>query len=358
MPMLLALIERLARRHDVLVIAINQEPEACDYPLLGAHVVNLGSSAQHRLVNWASRLTLLRSALKSFGRPLDVLHAFWVHPPGSLAIAVGAWIDVPVVVSVGGGELTWLPEIGYGGQGSLRTRTVISATVRRATVVSAPSAYALQSLRKLRKDALWLPMGVADSFFQNGTAEGNGSSKRLLHVASLNRVKDQTTLMHAMRLVSDVLPDVRLDCIGVDTLDGRIQDLAHDLGISSVVQFHGVLPVDELLPFYRKAHVYVQSSLHESMGAAVLEASAAAVPIVGTAVGLVAEMSPQAAVAVRAGDAEALAGGILSLLSDEEQRTRVGHEAQKFARMYDADWTVSQLEAVYRMAAVRGRARD
>jgi glycosyltransferase involved in cell wall biosynthesis len=190
---------------------------------------------------------------------------------------------------------------------------VISATVRWATVVSAPSAYALQSLRKLRKDALWLPMGVADNFFQTGTADANGSSKRLLHVASLNRVKDQTTLMHAMRLVSDVLPDVRLDCIGVDTLEG----------ISSAIRFHGVLPVDELLPFYRRSHVYVQSSLHESMGASVLEASAAGVPIVGTAVGLVAEMSPHAAVAVREGDAEALARGILSLLSDEEQRKRV-----------------------------------
>lgn len=162
---------------------------------------------------------------------------------------------------------------------------MISATVRWATVVSAPSAYALQSLRKLRKDALWLPMGVADNFFQTGTADANGSSKRLLHVASLNRVKDQTTLMHAMRLVSDVLPDVRLDCIGVDTLEGRIQGLAHDLGISSAIRFHGVLPVDELLRFYRRSHVYVQSSLHESMGASVLEASAAGVPIVGTAVG-------------------------------------------------------------------------
>jgi glycosyltransferase involved in cell wall biosynthesis len=201
-------------------------------------------------------------------------------------------------------------------------------------------------------------MGVADSFFQTGMADANGNSKRLLHVASLNRVKDQTTLMHAMRLVSEVRGDVQLDCLGVDTLDGRIQSVADDLGISSAVRFHGVLPVDELLPFYRKAHVYVQSSLHESMGASVLEASAAGVPIVGTAVGLVAEMSPQAAVAVRPGDAEALAQAILSLLSDEEQRARLGYEAQKFARMYDANWSVAHLEAIYQKAANRGATRD
>ena len=356
-PVLLALIERLARRHQVLVVAINQEPEACEYDLLGAHVVNLGAPLGHWTISWASRLTRLLSSLKAFGGSFDVLHAFWAHPPGSLAIAAGAWLGVPVVASIGGGELEWLPEISYGGQGTFRSHAVIAATVSRATVVSAPSVYVMQSLRKLRKDALWLPMGVADHFFQARTRDSNRSPKRLLHVASLNSVKDQTTLMHAMRKVADVRADVQLDCIGVDTLGGRIQRLACDLGISGAVRFHGVLPVDELLPFYRRADVFVQSSLHESMGAAVLEASAAGVPIVGTAVGLVAEMSPHAAVAVPPRDAESLSRGILALLADEEFRSRLGQEAKKFAKTYNADWTSLQLENIYQKVANSGASR-
>jgi glycosyltransferase involved in cell wall biosynthesis len=173
----------------------------------------------------------------------------------------------------------------------------------------------------------------------------------------LNSVKDQTTLMHAMRNVVNVRADVQLDCIGVDTLEGRIQRLACDLGISDAVRFHGVLPIDELLPFYRRAHVYVQSSRHESMGAAVLEASSAGVPIVGTAVGLVAEMSPHAAVAVPVGDAESLARGILTLLADEEFGSRLGQEAKNFAKTYNADWTFSQLENIYQKVASRGASR-
>jgi hypothetical protein len=31
----------------------------------------------------------------------------------------------------------------------------------------------------------------------------------------------------------------------------------------------------------------------------------------------------------------------------EEQRLPLGHEAQKFARMYDANWSVAQWEAIY-----------
>lgn len=349
-PVLLALIERLARRHEVFVVAINQEPQACKYNLLGAHVVNLGS-AEDRPTHWGKRVGQLLSALNSFGGGFDILHAFWAHPPGSLAIAAGKLMGVPVMISIGGGELVWLPEIGYGGQGAWRSRVMISATLRMATVVSAPSEYTLRPLRKVRDDAQWLPLGVDRKFFQQRTANELAKEKRILHVASMNQVKDQVTLMKAIRQVHDVFPNVRLDCIGVDTLDGQVQRLARDLGISDVVRFHGVLPVNDLLPFYRQTHVYVQSSLHESMGAAVLEASAAGIPIVGTDVGLVAEMSPKAALAVPTKDADALARAILNLVTCEKNRAEMGQEAQKFARTYDADWSSSVLEGIYRQAS-------
>ena len=42
----------------------------------------------------------------------------------------------------------------------------------------------------------------------------------------------------------------------------------------------------------------------------------------------------------------------------EEQRLPLGHEAQKFARMYDANWLVAQLKAIYQTAAGRGARRD
>jgi glycosyltransferase involved in cell wall biosynthesis len=350
-PVLLALIERLTKRHQVLVVAVHQEPQPSAYDLLGAHVVNLGALPKGRLRNWGVRLRQFLAALKSYGGNFDVIHAVWAHPCGSLAVAAAAWLDVPVVVSIGGGELAGLPEIDYGGQLKLRTRMAISTAVRRATVVSAPSAFTLRPLRKLRPDALWLPLGAANAFFQDPRARPSGREVRLLQVAGLNPVKDQSTLMKAMRRVLDVRPDISLDLIGVDTLGGEMQRLAASLGISEGVRFHGPLPVDALLPFYRRADVYVQSSLHESMGAAVLEASAAGVPVVGTAVGLVAEMSPHSALAVPTRDADALARAILSLCDGEEERLRLGRAARAFAHAFSADWSASVLEEVYRRAS-------
>jgi glycosyltransferase involved in cell wall biosynthesis len=180
-----------------------------------------------------------------------------------------------------------------------------------------------------------------------------GPPWRLLHVASLNRVKDQGTLLRALRLVIDAgrltpsLGLVNLDLVGEDTLGGRVQQLAADLGLSGAVRFHGFRPVDEIIPLYHQAHLYVQSSLHESQGVALCEAAAAGVPTVSTAVGLAAELAPDAAWVVPPGNAPALAEGIITLLTDRERRERLGRTAQIWAETHDADWTARAFEEIY-----------
>jgi glycosyltransferase involved in cell wall biosynthesis len=139
-----------------------------------------------------------------------------------------------------------------------------------------------------------------------------------------------------------------------DSAHGSVQRLAAELGLEAVVKFHGYKPVEEIVPFYHRAHVYVQTSLFENTPAAVLEAGAAGLPTVGTAVGLVVEMAPAAALAVPVRDPEALAQGVLALLANEQKRSSLGRAAQQFARNHDVEWTAGRLEEIY--AAVARRA--
>jgi glycosyltransferase involved in cell wall biosynthesis len=348
-PVLLALIDRLASRHEVVVVSLDANTEPSEYELLGARVVNLGLIRARNRLSWAAvTLGKLMSALRAAGGGFDLLHAFWLYPQGTLAVAAGALLCRPVVTSIGGGELVWLPTIRYGGMRTLRSRITMSATLRSASAVSAPSMHVMRSATRVRPDSQWLPTGVDTTVFRGSIKRACGAPWRLVHVAGLNEVKDQETLLRAVRQVADVCPHIVLDCIGVDALNGRVQALARDLGIADIVRFHGVLTVDEIVTFYEKAHVFVQSSLHESMGAAVLEASAAGVPTVGTNVGIVAEMAPRAAVAVPVSDPDALAKGVVELLENSQRREAIALAAQDFARTYSADWTVAQFEALYR----------
>jgi glycosyltransferase involved in cell wall biosynthesis len=353
-PVLLSLIERLARRHEVVVVSLDPKTKSSEYELLGARVVNLGLiKARTRLSRSAVTLGKLLSTLRAAGGGFDLLHAFWVFPQGTLAVAAGSLLRVPVVVSIGGGELVWLPTIHYGGMRTLRSRIIASATLRSASAVSAPSMYVTRSATGFRHDIQWLPTGVDTTIFRGSIKRTCGAPWRLIHVAGLNEVKNQETLLRAVQQVANVCPHIVLDCIGVDTLNGRVQALARDLGIVDIVRFHGVLTVDKIVPFYQNAHLFVQSSLHESMGAAVLEASAAGVPTVGTNVGIVAEMAPRAAVAVPVRDHGALAKGIVELLENSPRREALALAAQDFARTYNADWTVAQFDELYRRVVER-----
>jgi glycosyltransferase involved in cell wall biosynthesis len=303
--------------------------------------------ALRRLVSW----------LRAEGGRFDVLHAFWAGRPGSLAVVAGRLLRVPVVVSIGGGELVWLPDIGYGGQGSWVARAKTSLVMQGASAVTACSRYSLKPLAEKRSDALWLPWSVDCKLFDASPGRAPGPPWRLLHVASISRVKDQATLLRALRLVLDSGCKAELDLIGEDTLDGSLQRTASELGLGASVRFQGFLPQDEVVPFYRQAHLYVQSSLHENTPVVVLEAAAAGVPTVGTAVGLVAEFAPEAALAVPVRNPEALAQGILTLLGNQELRERLGCAAQQFVRTHNADWTAAQFEAVYAKLVEHAKAR-
>jgi glycosyltransferase involved in cell wall biosynthesis len=180
-----------------------------------------------------------------------------------------------------------------------------------------------------------------------------GGPARLVHVASLNLVKDQRTLLRALAELAQRGASFEMDIVGEDTLHGEMQNLAAQLGLVSRVRFHGFLPRRQLRPIVEAAHLMLLSSRHETGPLAVLEAAVAGVPTVGTCVGHVAEWAPGAAVAVPVGDAAAMAAATLQLLADEERRLGIAREAQRRVLAEDADYTALRFRALYaRLAAV------
>src|SRR5712671_1591033 len=97
-PTLLALIERLARRHDVVVYVLRYHEHASTYALLGATVRDLGRPSGLR-----QQYARVLAALKQDG-PFDVVHGYWGLPAGLVAAAAGRRLAVPSVVTCDSGE--------------------------------------------------------------------------------------------------------------------------------------------------------------------------------------------------------------------------------------------------------------
>jgi glycosyltransferase involved in cell wall biosynthesis len=339
-PALLWLIERLVRRHEVIVYALHYLERPTTYALLGATVRDLGRPKGLRRQHAA-----LMAALRADG-PFDVLHAYWALPAGFVASAAGRRLGVPTLTTLDSGEFVAIPAIGYGLQRSWRQRLAVAATLRLSSQVTVCTAYQERLARAHGATPIVLPIGVDTSQFTRGSAQ-DGPPWRLLHAANLNPVKDQPTLLKAFQSVRTQFGDVHLDIVGHDTLAGAMQRLACDLGIDSHVTFHGFLPSDAMVPLYQRAHLCVLSSRHEAAGIVVLEAAACGIPTVGSAVGYLADWTPDRAVAVPPVSPQLLADAILGLLRHPAQRARIAAAAHAWTLAHDADWTAEQLEGLY-----------
>jgi glycosyltransferase involved in cell wall biosynthesis len=173
----------------------------------------------------------------------------------------------------------------------------------------------------------------------------------LIHIASLNRVKDQPTLLRALARLAKTGVDFEMDIVGVDTLQGEMQELLRQLDLGRRVRFLGFKTQRELRPVMESADLLVMSSRHEAGPAVLLEAAVAGVPTVGTAVGHIVEWAPSAAMAVPVGNPERLADAIHTMLADEDLRLRVARAAQCRALSEDADHTARTFEALYQRLA-------
>ena len=341
-PALLALIERLSHHHDIQVIALAQEPAAGEWHLAGAHIHNIGV----RRTGFRALLTVYKMHRRS---PFDLVQAIWCGPCGLVAAVTGKVLGIPSLIHVAGGELVSMPEIGYGGAQTRRGGFREALVLRQASAVTAASTPIVEALAKLRIAARRIALGVDLVAWppRHPARRDANRPARLIHIASLNRVKDQSTLLRALAALRESGASFEMNIVGEDTLHGEIQALCEELGLSDVVHFHGFLTQRQLRPLVEAADLLVLSSRHEAGPLVALEAAVAGVPTVGTRVGHVAEWTPFAAESVAVGDWAGMAMAIRRLIEDEDLRMSIAHEAFRRAMREDADYTAQCFRSLY-----------
>ncbi len=128
-----------------------------------------------------------------------------------------------------------------------------------------------------------------DDFYRQQNDKDSGLRKaiRYIHVARLDLVKDQASLISAFaRLIKNNemnTDNVHLTMVGDGSEMGRLKTLAQNLEIAEHVEFSGAKNnIAELLSM---ADVFVLSSIAEGIPMTVLEAMASSLPIISTNVG-------------------------------------------------------------------------
>jgi glycosyltransferase involved in cell wall biosynthesis len=274
----------------------------------------------------------IRAVTTRSGRP-ELLHGIGLSP-GIVATAVGRLLGVPSVVSLVGGELTSLPDIGYGEMRTAKGRAIVKLLLRQARAITVASEFMRRRVEGQGAQARVMPFGIDVDRFGGAVARPDGPPFRLLHVGTLCALKDQLTLVRAVKMLVERGLDVTLDLAGSDDWGGRVQREGGELGLGDRVAFHGRRDRGDLLALHRRAHLFVMTSLDDVAPVAALEAAAAGLPVVGTDVGFIADWAPERAIATPIGDARALADAIQGLLTTPAERDRLASRAQAWVRQH------------------------
>jgi glycosyltransferase involved in cell wall biosynthesis len=178
-------------------------------------------------------------------------------------------------------------------------------------------------------------------------------------IGSVGRVfpnKGWPDLLWVLAQVSAAEPAARLLVVGGATpaYRAKLDAQAAVLGVAQKIVWAGErLDIPQVLS---AVDIFVSLSRRETFGLSILEAMAAGIPVVATAVGGVPEVvrDGETGLLIPSGDCDAMARAIVSLLRDERRRRHLGQSGQRDAReRFAAELHVPRIEATLARVASR-----
>jgi len=170
----------------------------------------------------------------------------------------------------------------------------------------------------------------------------------IVSIGTLNEQKGMQYLIQAMIKVLKEFPKVNVVIIGHGPYKAELEKQVKKMKLTSKIKLTGFVKdvYDELL----KADIYVQPSVSESFGLAILQAMSVGLPVVATNTGGIPEVvtSGKTGILVESKNPETLADGLLELLRDHKKAIKMGDLGAEDAKIkFNLEDMIKDLETVY-----------
>jgi glycosyltransferase involved in cell wall biosynthesis len=343
--------------HVAFLKSLGGNPFEAELRAMGIPVTHLRARHLRDLGALRRLLRLLR------GERFEVVHAHLTYAAIWGALAARA-TGVPCVATLHTGPV----EAGAWSAAAVRER-LLGAALRRwcRAVILVSEAARAQHVERGRLPAGRMRVihnGVDVDAFAKGRRDETrralglaAGQPALLTVSALREGKGLEVLLRALPLVLRARPDARLFIAGEGALRSRLEEQARGLGIGSAVTWLGLRR--DIADLLAAADAFVLASRQDAFPTVLLEAMAAARPVVATWVGGIPEIvaDGETGVLVEPGDAEALAAAIGGLFADPSAAGVMGRAGRALARerFSTARWT-ERLVALYREVVEARRA--
>ena len=288
----------------------------------------------------------------------DVVHSHMVHA-NLMARVVRLLVPVPVLVST-------IHNVYEGGPLLMAGYRLTNGLVDHMTIISQAAADRFVGERIVPGRLLTvIANGVDTDRMRNLPPEGRAALRGEMSVGDQQFVwlavgrfevaKDYPNMLRAFGDVRAREPRAVLVIVGQGSLQADAEALTAELGLREAVRFLGAR--DDVPAVMSAADGYVMSSAWEGMPMVLLEAAAAGLPIVATAVGGNGEVvrDGESGFLVPARDSGVLRAGMLRLMAlPEEQRRTMGERGREHVRAnYGLQRVAERWERVYWDALAR-----
>lgn len=291
-------------------------------------------------------------AIASAARSCDLIHCH-TGRAHSLAAGLSFWHRKPIIATrrvAFAPKRSWLGRRKYAGAAKVVcVSAAIADQLRRWGVRSEQLA--------VIADGVPLPDG-ADSSERAARLRarlGISADRKVVGtIGALVPEKDQATFLRAAAQVVKARSDVTFVVVGDGAMRDELLAQRDALGLQRNVSFTGFIAhADGVLGAF---DVFVLSSRSEGLGSSILDAFAADVPVIATAVGGIPELVEhgETGLLVTAGDASAMAASILGLLEDRAWARRLAAAARlRVEREYSIGRMTERYLSLYREVLAR-----
>lgn len=242
-------------------------------------------------IYWSHRLPLggvrcLRSAnLDNFnavrntlGR-VDLIHAHVGYPAGCLAEQISEMTGVPYVVTEHMGPFPF-PSLLRRGH---LIPELLSAYSNASRVIAVSPAQAAMMRRYGIPNPLVIPNFVDEREFDCALPQSEKFT--FLTVCSVVVAKGVGDLLRAIALWRPSAEKVEFRIVGNGPDYHYFRSESERLGISDLIKWHGAVPRDQIVSFFKGCHAFVMPSHYESFGMVYAEAIACGKPVIATKCG-------------------------------------------------------------------------
>lgn len=172
---------------------------------------------------------------------------------------------------------------------------------------------------------------------------------RIVSIARLSPEKGVDVLIRAFAAVKARVANAELHLIGDGAQRAELEALVKELGLEQSVIFHGRQSYPEAMRWLTTSSVFALLSHGEGQGIVLLEAGAACVPSVATAVGGIPEMIQDGKTGFLIPDnaSDQAADRLVQLLQNEAMCAQFGEAARAFAERFEWEKCIDQYHRLW-----------